>query len=726
MLIFGVPVYFNALTVACLLPVLLALTSTVYILTLRHKTLNTWMFAATASLLGVFDFAYAAASAVHDSIGAYHRWITVVAVLPAVAFLFLFLVTYSEDVPGKTERRIFLSMLGVALIASGYFFVQSLRAPHAFRHSGQFWDFEMPRESIVMAVLILLYVSITIIRSMTKFRRMKNRSSARNFLYLVLTSSAYLLPSAILNPLARKGVVTFELFLWVQAVGTAFIFLVVYLIFLSHTRERTTVSGNVIGATLVLVVSCIPLLGYPIIEDRKASFREIWTARLSAGVSPASDRSIAFLVPKEIAGPVPGEIASAYFRDNKAYYRNALAALPSDGVIVRADRGGGIYTFPVDLPEISRSADNAADAVRVPRGSYLLGIELVELRKYIHSIATKLVLAQIVIILVVVGLFPFFIRGILLTPMNRLLNGVIAVSRGRYGHRIESSRSDELGVISRHFDQMAEIIEAATTRLEDTVKQRTAQLTQEKKKSDQLLLNILPRQVAEELKETGRAQPRRIEAATVLFTDFVGFTRVSENLMPEQVVDELDKCFSYFDQVVEKYRLEKLKTIGDSYMCAGGVPVPNQTHAIDCCLAALEIQSFMNQMKEIKSQQGFEYWELRLGIHSGPLVAGVVGHKKFAYDIWGDTVNTASRLESTGTPGKINISAATQELLAEFFECEYRGKIEAKHKGHIDMYYLLRIRSEFAADRDGRVPNKNFRSVYKKIMRARGNGSNGA
>lgn len=149
-----------------------------------------------------------------------------------------------------------------------------------------------------------------------------------------------------------------------------------------------------------------------------------------------------------------------------------------------------------------------------------------------------------------------------------------------------------------------------------------------------------------------------------MFTDFVGFTRISEQLSPEEVVDELDKCFSYFDQVTEKYGLEKLKTIGDSFMCAGGLPTPNDTHAIDCCLAALEIQAFMNQMKEIKHQQGFDYWELRLGMNTGPLVAGVVGHKKFAYDVWGDTVNTASRLESSGVPGKINIYVRGTQIVS--------------------------------------------------------------
>jgi class 3 adenylate cyclase len=245
--------------------------------------------------------------------------------------------------------------------------------------------------------------------------------------------------------------------------------------------------------------------------------------------------------------------------------------------------------------------------------------------------------------------------------------------------------------------------------------QKSKEIEKKEVEANGLLLNILPENIANELKTKGLVVPAKIKSASVLFTDFVGFTRISEKLLPEEVVDELDKCFSYFDQVTEKYNLEKLKTIGDSFMCAGGVPLPNRTHAIDACLAALEIQAFMNQMKEIKATQGFEYWELRLGISSGPLVAGVVGHKKFAYDVWGDTVNTASRLESSGVPGKINISGATFELIKELFICEHRGKIHAKGKGDIDMYLLNGIRQGYSILGEGQIPNENFRQEYTKI-----------
>jgi class 3 adenylate cyclase len=230
----------------------------------------------------------------------------------------------------------------------------------------------------------------------------------------------------------------------------------------------------------------------------------------------------------------------------------------------------------------------------------------------------------------------------------------------------------------------------------------------ERQKSEKLLLNILPIEIANELKEKGFAEPVLFESVSVMFTDFEGFTQIAETLSPSELIKELDACFVQFDKITERNNLEKLKTIGDSYMCAGGIPKKNSTHALDSVLAALEIQDFMNQMKVIKESLGLNYWELRLGIHSGPLVAGVIGEKKFTYDVWGDTVNSASRMESSGTPGKINISGPTYELVKDFFDCQYRGEIPAKNKGMVQMYYVHRIKEEFSKDKLGKVPNGNF------------------
>jgi class 3 adenylate cyclase len=201
-------------------------------------------------------------------------------------------------------------------------------------------------------------------------------------------------------------------------------------------------------------------------------------------------------------------------------------------------------------------------------------------------------------------------------------------------------------------------------------------------------LNILPAEVAEELKEKGHADAKQFDEVTVLFTDFKGFTAIAERLSPQDLVKDIDLCFKEFDRITEKYGIEKIKTIGDSYMCAGGLPVENLTNSRDTVNAALEIRDFMLAQKRIREAQGGSFFEIRIGIHTGPVVAGIVGVKKFAYDIWGDTVNIASRMESSGEPGKVNISGSTYELIKESFTCLHRGKIDAKHKGMIDMYFV--------------------------------------
>lgn len=218
-------------------------------------------------------------------------------------------------------------------------------------------------------------------------------------------------------------------------------------------------------------------------------------------------------------------------------------------------------------------------------------------------------------------------------------------------------------------------------------KQRN-KIASEKKRSDELLLNILPEETAEELKATGTAKAKSFEMVTVLFTDFKNFTLASEILTAEELVEEINHCFSEFDRIISKYHIEKIKTIGDAYMCAGGLPIANTTNPIDVIHAGLEMVDFIARNKADRQAKGQPFFELRLGIHTGPVVAGIVGIKKFAYDIWGDTVNTASRMESSGEVGRVNISGTTYEIVKDHFNCIHRGKIEAKNKGQIDMYFV--------------------------------------
>ena len=213
-------------------------------------------------------------------------------------------------------------------------------------------------------------------------------------------------------------------------------------------------------------------------------------------------------------------------------------------------------------------------------------------------------------------------------------------------------------------------------------------ISKEKKRSDELLLNILPAETAEELKATGAAKTKSFDLVSVLFTDFKNFTLASEILTPEELVAEINYCYSEFDHIITRHGIEKIKTIGDSYMCAGGLPVMNSTHPYDVVSAGLEMVKFIEENKKEREKKGQPFFELRLGIHTGPVVAGIVGIKKFAYDIWGDTVNTASRMESSGEIGKVNISGSTYELVKDKFSCVHRGKIEAKNKGFIDMYFV--------------------------------------
>ena len=223
--------------------------------------------------------------------------------------------------------------------------------------------------------------------------------------------------------------------------------------------------------------------------------------------------------------------------------------------------------------------------------------------------------------------------------------------------------------------------------------QRTKQIIEkEKDRSDNLLLNILPEETAQELKEKGKVAAKQFNAVSVLFTDFKGFTQYSENLSPQALVETIGFYFSKFDEIIEKHGLEKIKTIGDAYMCAGGLPFPSEDHAHKMVRAAFEIAEFVDETK--KNENATEkIFDIRIGINSGPVVAGVVGSKKFAYDIWGDTVNVASRMESMSEPGKINISENTYALIKEDFDCEYRGEIEAKNRGKLKMYFVNGIKA---------------------------------
>lgn len=226
------------------------------------------------------------------------------------------------------------------------------------------------------------------------------------------------------------------------------------------------------------------------------------------------------------------------------------------------------------------------------------------------------------------------------------------------------------------------------TRANKQLAEKNAIIERERRRAESLLLNILPEKVAEELKETGRTQARQYDEVTVLFSDFKSFTQVAEVLTPAELVAMLDECFSAFDEIMERYGVEKIKTIGDAYMCAGGLPQPMDDHAKHVVRAGLAMRDYMLAFAERRKEKGLPFFEIRIGIHTGPVVAGVVGYKKFAYDIWGDAVNLAARMESSGEAGKVNISEATYQLVKDEFRCIYRGAVPAKNKGMQKMYFV--------------------------------------
>jgi histidine kinase len=312
------------------------------------------------------------------------------------------------------------------------------------------------------------------------------------------------------------------------------------------------------------------------------------------------------------------------------------------------------------------------------------------------------------------------VRSLLALPVEHKgeLNAILVLENDRTAGVFSEAR---LALARVLLSQAAISIENATLYegLEEKVRERTVELEAARaeaesahQQSDTLLKNTLPAVIAEELKDTGSARPVLVPSATVLFTDFVGFTEVASRLSPAELVDELEACFNAFDDIMDRWGLEKLKTIGDSYMAVGGLPRRNGTHALDCAMAGLELVAWMTRPRLGGATMPFK---VRVGLHTGPLVAGVIGRRRFAYDVWGDTVNVASRMESSGEPGRVNMSAVTASLVRPWLNLEYRGLVNAKGKGEIEMYFANSLVPAMSVDGAGRVPNDTFRASREAV-----------
>jgi class 3 adenylate cyclase len=295
---------------------------------------------------------------------------------------------------------------------------------------------------------------------------------------------------------------------------------------------------------------------------------------------------------------------------------------------------------------------------------------------------------------------------IILTGFSDIESIIEAINTGKvYRYITKPWDKDELKItidnaietvmLRRNNRKLIHELQEYNGQLEEKVAHRTLELEKqkvlvetEKAKSDSLLLNILPDEIAEELKQFGRSYTRKHQEVTVLFADIKDFTMIAEKLPPEKLVTQLDEVFRAFDNIVEKYDIEKIKTIGDAYMCACGLPRLNESNAINTVRAALDMQEFIKGFALSTKIQNLPIFEMRIGIHTGPVIAGVVGNRKFVYDIWGDTVNLAAQMEQRSEVGKINISGTTFALVREHFNCTYRGKISAKNRGEVDMYFV--------------------------------------
>ncbi len=321
--------------------------------------------------------------------------------------------------------------------------------------------------------------------------------------------------------------------------------------------------------------------------------------------------------------------------------------------------------------------------VETPRSEALQAIYPVLIR------AALLLLAGLLISM----LASYLLAKKLVRPLAVLREGAEAIGSGHFDQTIDIKTGDELEILADQFNRMGARLKESYADLERKVEERTVQLKLEQARTKDLLHSILPADVAAELAATGESRPARYESATILFTDFSGFTQAVSNIPADRIVSELNELFTAFDDITDRCGVERIKTIGDAYMAAAGLPKICGDHAQRCVRAGLDIARYIDDRNRTSAFK----WGVRVGIHSGPVVAGVVGKRKYAFDIWGDTVNIASRLENSGEVGRVNISAYTFDLVQHDFECEYRGKIDAKGKGAIDMYFVVGERSRGTA-----------------------------
>jgi class 3 adenylate cyclase len=312
----------------------------------------------------------------------------------------------------------------------------------------------------------------------------------------------------------------------------------------------------------------------------------------------------------------------------------------------------------------------------------------------------------------------FLLSRYLTRTLGELKLGAALIGAGRLDHKIDLHTRDELGDLAHTFNDMAENLGHAREQLRSVNKELGSQnklVETQRQISDSLLRNILPSQIADELRQSGFVEPKYFEDVTILFTDFVGFTLSTEKLAAEDLVQRLNDYFTAFDQITARYGIEKLKTIGDAYMCVAGMPMRTPSHPVDMVLAAFEL---VDAVQELSSRPGYPNWSVRVGIHTGPVIAGVVGIHKFAFDVWGESVNYSSRMESSGAANRINLSERTHSRVKDFIACEHRGKVLTKEGRGVDMYFADGVLAELNDDpSQSPAPAflRRYRTYFQKV-----------
>jgi len=320
-----------------------------------------------------------------------------------------------------------------------------------------------------------------------------------------------------------------------------------------------------------------------------------------------------------------------------------------------------------------------------------LGVMLITMAILTFSARTSLSIYFVYIIIANFGLLMVHLDRVLLNGVSFLAISV-AILFLFFGELeiFVVNLMEALGVTVVSFVVSTQIFNAFIRQViaDKLLEEKNTEIAEEKKRGDELLYNILPKEIANELKATGKVEARQFSSATIMLLDFKNFSGISRSLTPEGLIAVLDYCFKNFDRITEVHRLEKIKTIGDAYLCVGGLPKTNQTHPYDSIKAAREMLAFLKQWKVEQMALNEPFFEARIGIHSGPVIAGVVGDKKFVFDMWGDAVNIAARVESSGEVGKINISQTTYDLVKHKITCRHRGKIPIKNQEPLDMYFV--------------------------------------